>query len=298
MALEENLEKPLIISCAVTGSITTRRENPALPYTPQEIVQSALGAVEAGASSIHVHVREADGTPSNRAELFEEVFAGIRAQSDALICGTTASGAGLFRGLERMTALPLAPDIASFDAGSMNFGNRVFENSPAFLKSLAAEIGSRHILAEIECFDLGMIGNAVRLTGDGMLPGGGGKVWWFQLCLGVRGGAPFSASTVLAMREQLPPHSEWSILGVGRAQLPAAMLAIPEGGHVRTGLEDNIYFRKGVLAESNAQLVKRVVDLAGEVGRPVASPAEARWMLGLEGVRPLTIPLHGDTSDD
>src|SRR6266568_3728038 len=199
MTLEENLTKPLIISCAITGSITTRDQHPRLPVTPAEIAVSAIDAAEAGAACVHIHVREDDGTPSCRGELYEEVFTRIRARSDVLICGTTGSGGGRFTGAERFTALPYLPDLASFDAGSMNFGERIFENSPAFLRDLAREIISRGILPEIECFDLGQVGNAVRLQHDGLLPGPAGK-WWFQFCLGVRGGAPADAGTLLAMR--------------------------------------------------------------------------------------------------
>jgi 3-keto-5-aminohexanoate cleavage enzyme len=288
MSLDVNLRKPLIISCAITGSITTRDQNPNLPYTAAEIAESALGAIEAGAVSVHIHVREDDGTPSNRAELYEQVFSAIRGRSDALICATTGSGNGKYKGYERMTPLHLGPDLASFDAGSMNFGSRVFENSPEFLATLAGEIGSRRILAEVEAFDLGQISNALRLAGDGMLPGAACNTWFFQFCLGVQGGAPFSASTILAMRDMLPENAEWSVLGIGRSQLPAAMIALVEGGHVRTGLEDNVYYRKGEPAESNAQFVQRIVRLAHEVGRPVATVREARQMLGLEGVIPMT----------
>lgn len=285
MTLAAKLSKPLIISCAITGAITTRKDHPRVPYTPAEIVDSALNAINGGASVVHIHVREQDGTPSNRSELYTEVFAAIRKESDALICATTGSGAGRFSGYERMTALHLGPDLASLDAGSMNFGDRVFENSPDFLRSLAREISSRNILAEVEVFDVGMIYNALRLGEERLLPGAGGK-WWFQFCLGVRGGAAFDARVLLMMRDLLPENSEWSVLGIGRAQLPAALVALVEGGHIRTGMEDNVYYRKGQLADSNAQLVTRIVDLARQIDRPVATPADARRLLGLEGVKP------------
>lgn len=281
------VDKPVIISCAITGSITTRDKYPQLPVTPKQIVDSAVEAAEAGAAIVHIHVREDDGTPSPRPELYEEVFNGIRQRCDALICATTATGGGRFSEEERLAALSCDPDLASFDAGSMNFGPQVFENSPEFLRKLATAISTRGILAEIECFDLGMIANALRLGSDGLLPGGRGTRWWFQFCLGVKGGAPFGSQVIAAMRSQLPPDSEWSVLGVGKDQLPAALVALCEGGHVRTGVEDNVYFRKGVLASSNAQLVRRVADIATELDRPIASPADARSLLGLEGVTPV-----------
>ena len=235
---------------------------------------------------MHIHVREPDGTPSARAELFEETFKLIRERSDVLICATTGSGGGLFAGDERLSALPLQSELASLDAGSMNFGDRIFENPIPFLRRLATGITSRGIVPEIECFELGMIETARRLGNEGLLPGAGGR-WWFQFCLGVRGGAPCDAITVLAMRSLLPPGAEWSVLGIGRGQLPVSLIALVEGGHIRTGVEDNVYFRKGERARSNAQLVSRIVDLAREVGRPVATTAQAREILGCpSGVQP------------
>lgn len=278
--LAEILSKPVIISAAITGSITTREKLPWLPVTPREIAESAIEAADAGAAIVHIHVREPDGTPSARVELYQESFERIRERSDVVVCATTGSGGGRFTEDQRLTALPLQPDLASLDCGSVNFGERVFENSPSFLRRLSREITSRGIVPEIECFDVSMIENAKWLAHEGLLPGPRG-VWWFQFCLGVRGGAPCGASTLLAMRSLLPPGAEWSVLGVGRGQLPMAFLALAEGGHVRTGLEDNIYYHPGELARSNAQLVERVARLAAELGRPIATPDDARTMLGL-----------------
>jgi 3-keto-5-aminohexanoate cleavage enzyme len=161
----------------------------------------------------------------------------------------------------------------------MNFGERVFENTPSFLRQLAREITSRGITPEIECFDIGQIGNAVRLQQEGLLPGPGGK-WWFQFCLGVRGGAPADAQTLLTMCSLVPVGAEWSVLAIGRGQLAMNMLAIIEGGHVRTGIEDNIYFRRGQLVDGNGQFVERLVRMAQDLGRPVATPDQAREIIG------------------
>ena len=282
MTLEENLSKPLIISCAITGSITTREQHPGLPITPAEIAASALESARAGAASVHIHVRENDGTPSCRGELFQEVFERIRAESDVVICATTGSGAGRFSPEGRFAALQYKPDVASFDAGSMNFGERIFENSPSFLRDLAHQITSRGICPEIECFDIGHIGNAVRLQAEGLLPGPNGK-WWFQFSLGVKGGAPSDTQTILTMRSLLPPGAEWSVLGIGRGQLAVNLVAIVEGGHVRTGMEDNIYFRRGQLVDGNSDFVERLVRMAHEFGRPIATPAQAREIIGCHG---------------
>ena len=170
------------------------------------------------------------------------------------------------------------PEIASFDCGSLNFGSKVFINSPSFLDMLAAEMIAQGVLPEIECFDTGHIWSAARLIDEGKLK----PPFWFQMVLGVRGGAPGEVRSLVQMVDMLPKHAIWSCCGIGRAQLPLNLATIAMGGHVRTGLEDNIYYHKGQLAESNAQLVERVVRIAGEVGRPVASPAEARAILGLK----------------
>lgn len=265
---------PVIISVGITGSVTTREQNAALPVTPTEIADSALRCRDAGAAIAHIHVREDDGTPSARVELYAEVFERIRSRSDMLICATTGSGGGRFDDDERLAALELAPDIASFDAGSVNFGRRVFQNSPDFLDRLAAAVVAAGALPEIECFEIGMLANAVKtaLAWDFV----GTRRLWFQLCLGVPGAAPGTVNTLLAMRNELPPDALWSVLGVGAAQLRMAYVALVAGGHVRVGLEDNVYYRVGQLAESNEQLVGRVVGLGREVDRPAASPDEAR----------------------
>jgi 3-keto-5-aminohexanoate cleavage enzyme len=272
--------KPLIISVGLTGSITAREQNPNLPITPQQIAESALRAAEAGAAIAHVHVREPDGTPSARKELYAEVFDLIRTNSDMLICGTTGSGNGRFTPEERLAALNLAPDLASFDAGSVNFGRRVFYNDPDFLDRLASAISEHEILPEIECFEIGMVANTVRMAEAWNFPGAGR--WWFQFCVGVRGAAPANANTLLAMRNELPPGAEWSAMGVGAGQLRAAHIALVEDGHIRVGLEDNIYFRPCELAKSNAQLVERITHMAAQIGRPVATTSVAREMLGLQ----------------
>lgn len=270
---------PVIISVGITGSVTTREQNSALPVTPSEIADSALRCREAGAAIAHIHVREDDGTPSARVELYAEVFERIRARSDMLICATTGSGGGRFDDDARLTALPLSPEIASFDAGSVNFGRRVFMNSPEFLDRLAAAIISANALPEIECFEIGMVTNTLKHASAWRF--GGDRPLWFQFCLGVPGAAPGTVNVLQAMRSELPPEALWSVLGVGPAQLRMAYVALVAGGHVRVGLEDNVYYRAGMLAESNEQLVTRVVDIARHVDRPPASPDEARKLLRL-----------------
>jgi 3-keto-5-aminohexanoate cleavage enzyme len=278
-----NLSDKLIISAALTGSWPTKAQNPALPVTEEEIAQSALACAEAGAAVVHIHVRDENAKvccdPARYAKVRELIRA---AGSDVIINMSTGGGAGQTTDEQRMEPVSLQPEIASFDCGSLNFGQRVFVNSPSFLDELAARMEKYDVLPEIECFEPGHIANAIRLIDEGKLK----PPFWFQFVLGVRGGSPGTVKQLLHLLEMMPAQSNWSVCGIGRAQLPLGMAAMAMGGHVRTGLEDNIYYHKGQLAESNAQLVARLVRIAGEVGRPVASPAEAREILGLKPFAP------------
>jgi 3-keto-5-aminohexanoate cleavage enzyme len=178
-----------------------------------------------------------------------------------------------------MAPVTLAPEIASFDCGSLNFAERVFINSPAFLRELARRMNDHGVKPEIECFEPGHVWNALRLIDEGLLT----PPFWFQFVLGVRGGSPPEVKQLQHLVEMLPPGAHWSVCGIGRAQLPLGMAAMAMGGHVRTGLEDNIWYRKGELAQSNAQLVARVARIAAELGRPLATPDQVRALLGLRG---------------
>ena len=271
----------LIISAATTGSWPTKAQNPNVPTTPEEIAQAAIACGEAGAAIVHIHVRDDDEKvtcdPARYARVRELVET---AGSDVVINMSTGGGAGTSGDEERMAPLVLAPEIASFDCGSLNFGERVFVNSPPFLRELAVRMKAHGVKPEIECFEPGHVWNAVRLIDDGLLE----PPFWFQFVLGVRGGSPPDVKQLQHLVEMLPPAAHWSVCGIGRAQLPLGMAAMAMGGHVRTGLEDNIWYRKGELAQSNAQLVARVARIAAELGRPLATPDHVRALLGLRGV--------------
>jgi 3-keto-5-aminohexanoate cleavage enzyme len=278
-----NLSDKLIISAALTGSWPTKAQNPALPVTEEEIARSALECAEAGAAIVHIHVRDENAKVCCDPARYAKVRDLIRAAgSDVIINMSTGGGAGQTTDEQRMEPVSLQPEIASFDCGSLNFGQRVFINSPSFLDELAARMEKYGVLPEIECFEPGHVANAIRLIDEGKLK----PPFWFQFVLGVRGGSPGTVKQLLHLLEMMPPESHWSVCGIGRAQLPLGMAAMAMGGHVRTGLEDNIYYHKGQLAESNAQLVARLVRIAGEVGRPVATPAQARELLGLKPFTP------------
>jgi 3-keto-5-aminohexanoate cleavage enzyme len=273
-----NPDDKLIISAALVGSWTTKAQNPSLPVTEEEIAQAAVDCAAAGAAIVHVHVRDENAKVTCDPARYAKVRDLIRASgSDVIINMSTGGGAGQTTDEQRMEPVALCPEIASFDCGSLNFGQRVFVNSPSFLDELAARMERYGVLPEIECFEPGHVANALRLIDEGKLK----PPFWFQFVLGVRGGSPGTVKQLLHLLEMIPSGAHWSICGIGRAQLQLGLAAMAMGGHVRTGLEDNLYYHKGQLAESNAQLVARLVRIAGEIGRPVATPAEARQILGL-----------------
>lgn len=271
--------EPVIVTAALTGSRISRAQTPHIPITPDEIVREGVAAWEAGAAVLHVHVRDPrTGLGTQDLGLFRTVVEGLRAATDAILCLTTSGIPG--RNLpveERLAPLSLQPEMASFDAGSVNTEAGVFLNEPGFLDALARAARRYGVKLELECFDTGMVATALRYVAEGKVPGRP----HFQFVLGSRYGMPATAATLAHVVAMLPPEATWSVIGIGRHQTPMAMLALAMGGHVRVGLEDNIYYRKGELATGNAQLVARVVRLAGELGRPVATPAQAREMLGL-----------------
>jgi 3-keto-5-aminohexanoate cleavage enzyme len=271
----------LIITCAPVGAEVTKADNPAVPYSPYEIAESAIAAVEAGASIVHLHAREEDGTPSQRPVRFGEIFGRIRAAGNPIIQistggAVTASIEERLAPLDDPQVLPYL-EMASFTCGTVNFGNDVFMNSPEFLLKLARKLKTHGIKPEIEVFDTGMIATAMRLIKARELS----HPLHFDFVMGVPGGMPAGFRQLQFLVDSLPSMCTWSVAGVGPHQLPLATMAILMGGHVRVGLEDNLYYRKGELAESNAQLVSRIVRLADELGRPVATPNEAREILGL-----------------
>ena len=268
----------IILSVATTGSWPTKAQNPDLPVTPEEIAQAAVESWREGAAVVHVHVRDDAGKMSCDLSRFLRVKELIRDQGcDILINFSTSGGAGRVGEEERFNSLTAGPELGSLDAGSMNFNDRIFLNPPDFLEELARRMLAAHVKPEIEVFDSGMIGNALALEGKGMIPS---PLWW-QFVLGVKGGAPATARSLLHLVDSLPAGSLWSVCAVGGRQLSMNVLAIAMGGHARTGLEDNLYYRRGELARSNAQLVARLTRIARECGREPATPAEAREILGL-----------------
>ncbi len=270
--------QPLIITVAVTGAEVTREHNPNLPITPEEIVESAVECFDAGARIVHVHVREPEtGKPSSSPELFKQVLQGIKSKRPEMIVQFSTGGAIGMSEEERMAHLSLKPEMATLNMGTMNFGEEVFFNPLPYIRKLAERMLELNIKPEVEIYDLGMIATAKRLIKEGLLK----EPVHFDLVMGVPGGIPATIENLIILTRNLPEGSTWSVAAIGRYQLKLNVAAILLGGHVRTGFEDNVYYRKGELAVSNAQLVERIVRIAKELDRPIATPQQAREILGL-----------------
>jgi len=266
----------LIITVATTGSVPTREMNPHLPVTPEQIAESAVLCREAGASVIHIHARDVDGKPTLDPQVFAQIHRLVSERTDLIVQISTGGRAGTDAEARAAAVRLLQPEMASLTTGSMNFPDRVYANPFEVIEFLARTMASSGTKPEMEIFEPGMIANAQRLAEKGSAT----EPLHFDFVLGSHGSLPASARNLIFLSETIPPGSTWTVAGIGRWQLPMAVLAIVMGGHVRVGLEDNLYYHKGVLA-TNQQLVARVARIAAEVGRPVATPDEARQTLGL-----------------
>ena len=273
------LMQKLIITAAITGSRISRETTPYIPITPREIVASAIECWRAGAAMVHIHVRDPKtGKGTQDVALFQKVLDPLRKQTNLIVCVTTSGIPG--KNLpteERLAPLQFAPELASFDAGSVNLGDAVFINSPEFMKIAAKKMRKRGVKPEIEIFDAGMMVASLRMQQQGFFK----EPLHIQFVLGTPWGSPATPKTLLYLLEFLPEEATWSVAGIGKGHLPMSMMALIMGGHIRVGMEDNIYFRRGELARTNAQFVERIVRLSQEYGRDVASPNEARQILGL-----------------
>jgi len=270
--------QPLIITAALVGAELTRQDTPFLPLTPEEIAEEAWESQQAGATMVHIHARADDGSPTQDLQAYRQIIQTVRDRCPELIIQVSTGGAVGMSAEERLQPLALQPDMASLTTGTVNFGEDVFYNSLPMVRQFAHAMLEKNIRPELEIFDSGMIANAMRLLKEGLLL----EPLHFNLVLGVPGGAAGSLKNLMHMVESLPPGSTWCVSGIGAAQLPLTTMAILLGGHVRVGLEDNIYYRRGELTQGNAPLVARAARLAGELGRPLATPNEARRILNLE----------------
>lgn len=268
----------LIITACICGAEVTKEHNPAVPYTVEEIANEAYGAYKAGASIIHLHVRYDDGTPTQDVERFRECFEAIRAKCPDVIIQPSTGGAVGMSNDERLQPITLMPEMATLDCGTCNFGgDDIFVNTENMIKDFGEKMIVRGIKPEVEVFDKGMIDMANRLCKKGYIK----APMHFDFVMGVNGGISGEPRDLVFMKESIPQGSTWTVAGVGRYEFPMAVMGILMGGHVRVGFEDNVYLSKGVLAKSNAELVEKVVRLAKEFGREIATPDEAREILGL-----------------
>jgi 3-keto-5-aminohexanoate cleavage enzyme len=269
----------LIITAAVTGSRIPRSKTPYIPITTKEIAQSAMECWEAGASIVHIHVRDPEtqiGTQNMH--IFRQVVEPLREKTDLILCLTTSGIPGLnLPTEERLQVLDLKPELASLDAGTILLGGQPFINTPEFLEAAARKMKEVGVKPEIEIFDTGMITTSLRMRGQGLLE----DPLHFQFVLGTPYGATATPRTLLYMLDMIPRDATWSIIGIGRSHLPMSVMALTMGGHIRVGMEDNIYYSRGELVKKNAQFVERIVRIAKEYGRPVATPNEAREILSL-----------------
>jgi 3-keto-5-aminohexanoate cleavage enzyme len=268
--------RKLIITVAPTGNVPTKEMNPYLPVTPDEIAATAVRCREAGASIVHVHARDAAGVPALDPEVFAHIHQLIAGRTDLIVQISTGGRAGMDPEARAAAVRRLRPEMASLTTGSMNFPDRVYANPFDVVEHLAMVMKEAGTKPEMEIFEPGMIANALSLVERDLAA----APLHFDFVLGSRGSLPASPKNLLFLCESIPPGATWTVAGIGRWQLPMAALAIVMGGHVRVGLEDNLYYRKGELA-SNEQLVARVTRIAAELGRPVATPDEAREILGL-----------------
>jgi 3-keto-5-aminohexanoate cleavage enzyme len=268
-----------IITCAITGSLPGKNDNPAVPISPAEQIASTHQAFEAGASLVHLHVRNDDGTPTSSSERFAQVCEGIRQHCPGMIVQFSTGGRS-GAGKERGAHLVLGPDMASLATGSVNFPTRVYDNPPDLVDWLAEQMLAQQIKPEIEVFDLSMLFQAARMQAEGRIAG----ALHVQFVMGIRNAMPADRQVFAFYVEtlrRLSPNATFTGAGIGRDALAVARWSLELGGHVRTGMEDNVRLDRHTLAPSNAALVEQVARMVAEHGRRVASASEARALLGL-----------------
>ena len=272
----------LIITAAICGAEVTKEQNPAVPYTVEEIVREAKSAVDAGAAIVHLHVREDDGTPTQSKARFKECIDAIyKVCPDVILIPSTGGAVGM-TAEERLQPTELFPEMAALDCGTCNFEDDVFENTMPMMRDFGKRMLENNIKPEYECFEMGHLDTVLNMAKKGQVPG---APMQFNFVLGVPGCTPATVSNLCWLVNAIPAGSTWTATGIGRHAFTLAAPAIAMGGNVRVGFEDNLYLERGVLAKSNGELVAKVVRIAKELGRPIATSAEAREILGLKPLK-------------
>lgn len=271
------MDNKLIITCAITGAETTKEMQPALPVSPEEIAQGAFEAYEAGASVLHLHVRKEDGTPTQDVEIFKKAIGLIRAKCD-LVIECTTGGAAWMTPEERLQPVTLNPEMASLDCGTVNFGDEYIVNTLPIMRQFAREMKERGVRPTLECFDLGHVYASHILIKEGLLE----EPYHYGLVLNVPGAAKYEPDVMEFLVRKLPKGAHFTAFGIGgKANVDSIYATIALGGNIRVGFEDNIYYSKGRLAKSNAELVERAARIAKDCGRELARPDDVRTMLKL-----------------
>ena len=271
----------LIITAAICGAEVTKEQNPAVPYTVEEIVREAKSAVDAGAAIVHLHVREDDGTPTQSRARFQECEDAIyKACPNVILIPSTGGAVGMTpdERLQSTDTTPI-PEMATLDCGTCNFGDEIFDNTMPTMRAFGKRMLERGIKPEYECFEMGHLDTILTMARKGEVPG---APMQFNFVLGVPGCTPATPENLAWLVKNIPAGSTWTATGIGRHAFTLAAVAIVMGGNVRVSFEDNLNLAKGVPAKSNGELVAKVVRLANELGRPVATSDEAREILGLK----------------
>ncbi|HEY6007648.1 MAG TPA: 3-keto-5-aminohexanoate cleavage protein [Geobacteraceae bacterium] len=271
------MSNKIVITCAITGAETTKAANPALPVTPEEIAQGAFEAYQAGASVLHLHVRKDDGTPTQDVEVFRKAIALVRSKCDIVI-ETTTGGAAWMTPEERLQPVTLNPEMASLDCGTVNFGDEYIVNTLPIMRQFAKEMRERNVRPTLECFDLGHVYASHILIKEGLIE----APFHYGLVLNVPGAAKYEMDVLEFMVRKLPQGAHFTAFGIGgKANVDSIYGTITLGGNIRVGFEDNIYYSKGRLAASNAELVERAARIAKDCGRELARPEDVREMFKL-----------------
>lgn len=273
------MDNKIVITCACTGAETSKELQPALPITPDEVAKTAEECRAAGAAILHLHVRDDQGKATQSVARFKEAIEAVRRKTDIIIEITTGGAVGDTAEERLRPVIELEPEMASLDCGTVNFGDEYIVNTLPVMRTFAAEFKKRRVRATLECFDLGHVYASHYLIKEGLLE----EPYHYGFVLNVPGAVPYTVENLSAFIKALPAGANFTVMGIGRSSLPAQYGAIATGGWIRVGFEDNVYFSKGVLAKSNAELVERAARIAHESGLAPATPDEVRKYLKLKG---------------
>jgi 3-keto-5-aminohexanoate cleavage enzyme len=269
----------LIITAAICGAEVMKEDNPYLPTTPEELSDEAKRCYDAGASIVHLHVRDEEGNPTQNGEIFTKTVNMIREKAPELIVQVSTGGATWMTAEQRIESIQSKPDMATLSTGTSNFGNDVFMNTKEMVIAFADKLDKNNIMPEFECFEVGHVHFANWLIQKEHVKR---DHYHFDFVIGVPGAIPATVENLVLMKNMIPENATWCVAGIGRQELNMAAIAVATGGHVRVGMEDNIYLSKGVLAKSNAELVERVVNIAKNLNREVAKPSEVKELFGIK----------------